>query len=57
MLQQNALAYVTKRAPIVETGRDILRWSVRTNLVTTNVHYAAKLVDKNGIAVIEHSLA
>ncbi len=54
MLQQNALAYVTKRAPIVETGRDILR---RTNLVTTNVHYAAKLVDKNGIAVIEHSLA
>jgi N4-gp56 family major capsid protein len=53
MLQQNALAYVTKRAPIVETGRDILR---RTNLVTTNVHYAAKLVDKNGIAIIEHDL-
>jgi N4-gp56 family major capsid protein len=53
MLQQNALAYVTKRKPIVETGRNILK---RTNLITTNVHYAAKLVDKNGIAIIEHDL-
>lgn len=53
MLQQNALAYVTKRKPIVETGRNILK---RTTLITTNVHYAAKLVDKNGIAIIEHDL-
>jgi len=53
MLQQNALAYVTKREPIVEAGRDILR---RTNPVTTNVHYAAKLVNVNGIVVIEHDL-
>lgn len=53
MLQKNALGYITKRAPIVETGRDILK---RNNLVTTNVHYAVKLVNVNGICVIEHDL-
>ncbi len=51
MLERNALGYITKRAPIVETGRDILK---RNNLVTTNVHYAVKLVNTDGIAVIEH---
>lgn len=54
MLQQNALGYITKRAPIVETGRDIL---LRNTIITTNVHYAVKLINEDGIAVIEHSLA
>lgn len=53
MLQRNALGYITKRAPLVETARDILK---RNNLITTNVHYAAKLVNGDGIAVIEHDL-
>ncbi len=51
MLEKNALGYITKREPIVETGRDILK---RNNLVTTNVHYAVKLINTDGIAVIEH---
>lgn len=53
MLQQNALGYITKRAPIVETGRDILK---RNNLITTNVHYAVKLVNVDGICIIDHDL-
>ena len=53
MLQRNALAYITKRAPIVETGRDIL---LRNTIITTNVHYAVKLINTDGIAVIEHDL-
>jgi len=53
MLQRNALAYITKRAPIVETGRDIL---LRNTIITTNVHYAVKLINTDGIAVIEHKL-
>lgn len=53
MLQQNALGYVTKRAPIVETGRDILK---RNTTVATNVHYAVKLINTDGICVIEHDL-
>jgi N4-gp56 family major capsid protein len=54
MLERNALGYITKRAPIVETGRDILK---RNTIITTNVHYAVKLINTDGIAVIEHSLA
>jgi N4-gp56 family major capsid protein len=53
MLEKNALGYITKRAPIVETGRDILK---RNTLITTNVHYAVKLINTDGIAVIEHDL-
>jgi N4-gp56 family major capsid protein len=54
MLERNALGYITKRAPIVETGRDILK---RNTIITTNVHYAVKLINTDGIAVIKHSLA
>ena len=54
MLEKNALGYITKRAPIVETGRDILK---RNTIITTNVHYAVKLINPDGIAVIGHSLA
>lgn len=53
MLQQNALGYVTKRAPLIETGRDILK---RNTTVATNVHYAVKLINTDGIVVIEHDL-
>ena len=53
MLERNALGYITKRAPIVETGRDIL---LRNTIITTNVHYAVKLINEDGIAVIEHNL-
>ena len=53
MLERNALGYITKRAPIVETGRDILK---RNTIITTNVHYAVKLINEDGIAVIEHDL-
>lgn len=53
MLEKNALGYITKRAPIVETGRDILK---RNNLITTNVHYAVKLVNTDGIALVKHDL-
>lgn len=54
MLERNALGYITKRAPIVETGRDILK---RNTIITTNVHYAVKLINEDGIAVIEHDLS
>jgi len=53
MLERNALGYITKRAPIVETARDILK---RNTIITTNVHYAVKLINTDGIAVIEHDL-
>ena len=53
MLQRDALAYITKRAPLVETGRDILG---RKTIITCNAHYAVKLVNKDGLAVIKHEL-
>lgn len=53
MLQRDSLAYITKRAPLVETGRDILG---RKTIITCTAHYAVKLVNKDGLAVIKHEL-
>jgi N4-gp56 family major capsid protein len=49
IVRQGALALKYKRRPIVESDRDIL---TRTNLITTNVHYAVKRVDDRGVVVI-----
>lgn len=49
MIRRNALTLAYKQQPIVERDRDILR---RTNVVTTNVHYAVKRTDDRGIVVI-----
>jgi len=50
VIRKGALALKYKRRPIVEKDRDILR---RTNIVTTNVHYAVKRVDDRGVLVIK----
>jgi N4-gp56 family major capsid protein len=49
LLKRGALALKYKRRPIVEKDRDVLK---RTNIVTTNVHYATKRVDDRGVVVI-----
>lgn len=49
IIRRGALALKYKRAPLVETDRDIL---LRTNLITTTVHYAAKRIDDRGIVVL-----
>lgn len=49
LVRKGALALKFKRRPIVETDRDILK---RTNIITTNVHYATKRVDDRGIILI-----
>ena len=49
LVKKGALALKYKRRPIVETDRDILK---RTNLITTNVHYAVKRVDDRGVVII-----
>lgn len=49
LVRKGALALKYKRRPIVETDRDILK---RTNLITTNVHYAVKRVDDRGVVII-----
>lgn len=49
LIRKGALALKYKRRPIVETDRDILK---RTNLITTNVHYAVKRVDDRGVVII-----
>lgn len=49
LVRKGALALKFKRRPIVETDRDILK---RTNIITTNVHYAAKRIDDRGIVLI-----
>lgn len=54
LIRKSSLALKYKRRPIVETDRDILK---RTNIITTNVHYAAKRVDDRGIVVITTSAA
>lgn len=50
LVRKGALALKFKRRPIVETDRDILK---RTNIITTNVHYATKRVDDRGIVIIK----
>ncbi|MFF2014007.1 phage head protein [Streptomyces sp. NPDC058195] len=48
VLKNNSLGLLYKRAPIVEYDRDILK---RTNVITTNVHYAVKRLDDRGVCV------
>lgn len=49
IIKRGALKLLYKRRPIVETDRDILK---RTNIITTNVHYAAKRVDDRGVIIV-----
>lgn len=49
IIRKGALALKYKRRPIVETDRDILK---RTNIITTNVHYAVKRIDDRGVVVL-----
>lgn len=49
MIRRNSLGVLYKRRPIVEQDRDILK---RTDVVTTNLHYATKRLDDRGICVI-----
>ncbi|OAR21904.1 phage head protein [Streptomyces sp. ERV7] len=48
VLKNNSLGALYKRAPIVETDRDILK---RTTVITTNVHYAVKRLDDKGVCI------
>lgn len=48
VLKTNALGLLYKRAPIVETDRDILK---RTTVITTNMHFAVKRLDDKGVCV------
>lgn len=54
IVRKGALALKYKRRPLVETDRDILK---RTNIITTNVHYAAKRVDDRGIVIVPTNAA
>lgn len=54
LVRRGALALKHKRRPIVETDRDILK---RTNIITTNAHYAVKRVDDRGIIKLTTSAA
>lgn len=49
IVMRGALGLLYKRRPIVETDRDILK---RTTVVTTNVHYAVKRLNDNGVCVL-----
>ena len=49
IVKQGALGLRYKRRPIVETDRDILR---RTNVIATNVHYAAHRLNDKGVVVL-----
>ena len=46
LIKRNALGALYKRRPIVEHDRDILK---RTDVVTTNLHYAVKLLNAAGV--------
>ena len=52
ILKRNALGLLYKRRPVVEQDRDILK---RTNVVTTNLHYATKRLNDKGVVVITTS--
>lgn len=49
IIKRGAISLKYKRRPIVEADRDIL---ARTNLITTNVHYAVSRVDDRGVIVL-----
>jgi len=48
LLKRGALGGLYKRRPIVERDRDILK---RTNVITTNVHYAVKRLNDRGVCI------
>lgn len=50
IIRKGSLALKYKRRPIVETDRDILK---RTNIITTNVHYATKRIDDRGVIILK----
>lgn len=52
ILKKNAIGVLWKRHPIVEQDRDIL---ARTNVITTNLHYAVKRLNDKGVVVITTS--
>jgi N4-gp56 family major capsid protein len=49
LIKRGALGLLYKRQPIVETDRDILK---RTQVITTNVHYAVKRLNDTGVCVL-----
>lgn len=49
IVKRNSLGVLWKRRPIVEQDRDILK---RTNVVTTNLHYAVKRLSDKGVLVL-----
>lgn len=49
VLKKNSLGLLNKRRPIVEQDRDIL---ARTDVVTTNLHYATKRLNDKGVLVV-----
>lgn len=49
LIMKGAIILAHKRAAIVEKDRDILK---RTNVITTNAHYATKRVNNRGVVVI-----
>jgi N4-gp56 family major capsid protein len=49
LVKRGALGLLYKRQPLVETDRDILK---RTQVITTNVHYAVKRLNDNGVCVL-----
>lgn len=49
IIKRGALALKYKRRAIVESDRDVLK---RTNVITTNAHYATKRTDDQGIIVV-----
>lgn len=49
VLKRNSLGLLHKRRPIVEQDRDIL---ARTDVVTTNMHYATKRLNDKGVLVL-----
>jgi N4-gp56 family major capsid protein len=49
IVKRNSLGVLYKRRPVVEQDRDILK---RTNVVTTNLHYAVKRLNDKGVVDI-----
>lgn len=54
IVKRNSLGVMWKRRPIVEQDRDILK---RTNVVTTNLHYAVKRLNDKGVLVLTTAAA
>jgi len=49
LLKNNSLGLLYKRRPIIEQDRDILK---RTDVITTNLHYAVKRLNDKGVCTI-----